>query len=640
MKKPQSPKPLKLNELTNLIKPGYRIFLGTGCSEPVIISKELVRKKYRWFDCRLIHYLTLSDLKYFSENHSTHFRHQTLSIIASELMRKAVNQGKSDFVPIKSSDIPRLLKKGAIPIDLAFLQVSPPDKYGYCSLGINVDINYTVAKTAKKLVFQINRNMPYTSGNSCIRFDDADYYIEHNTSLLEYPMGLKFTLERHKTDQNIKQNFSEKIMKKIGFYVARLIEDESTLNVGLGKLPPLIWKYLESKRDLAIYSEVLVLNHEFFDLLEKGVISCSKNIYTHIMTSFAVGSEKYYSKLNRNPFFEFHPTEFITNIHNIARNNKPCSIYSAIAVDLTGQITNHLSNSFYSGIGGELDFIQATALNPQGKTIIILPSTTKKCDISRIVPLVVRSSIPASDVHYVVTEWGIARLAGRNIRERALQLIGIAHPKFRKELLNEAKRMHLIYEDQILPTSIDGHIALYPNKYEWLYETPQHEFIEFRPVKPTDESLLQDFFYHLDETSRRLRFLVPKKIFPHEQTQLEVNIDYYNTMVIIGLIGDEDREEEKKIICAGSYYREISGNTNWAEMATVVSNKWQRKGIGTHIFKRLIEIAIENGVTGFYGEISPQNTAILAILNKLPYEVKVKTQSDLIEFRIEFTVLA
>lgn len=618
------PQQIRIEELNKIIKPGYRIFLGTGCSEPIIISSELVQKKYRWFDCQIIHFLTLSSFKYFSDENPSHFRHNTLSMIGSKPMRDAVNSGKSDFVPIKSSEIPRMLKSGEIPIDIAFLQVSPPDEYGYCSLGINVDINYTVAKIAKIVVAQVNAHMPYTRGNSVIKFSDVDYIIRHDLPLMEYSWEIPKDVDQiHLYD-------------KIGEFVSRLIEDGTTLNVGLGKIPPYMWTFLSHKKNLAIYSEVLVLTDTLLKMVKEGVINCEKNGYPHIMTSFVLGKLHHYDYLHRNPMFEFQPTEFLNNVMNIAKNNKMCSIYSAIAVDLTGQITNHLPHKFYSGIGGEHDFIQGTSMSNHGKTIIVLPSTAQKDQISRIVPVVSRSSIPASDVHYVVTEWGIARLGGKNIRERTLQLIAISHPKYRAYLLKQAKEMHLIYEDQILPTQKDGRIILYPENLEWEYETTDHSIIHFRPVKPTDEGLLQQFFYHLDEKDRVMRFLAPKKIFPHEQTQQEVNIDYVNTFAVVGLYGDEDKEEPLEIVCAGSYYLDTTGNTNWAEIATVIAGQWQRKGLGTHIFEKLIEIALEYGISGFFGEIAPYNKGILSILNKLPYNVQLTTQADSIEFEIAF----
>ncbi|TFH29689.1 MAG: acetyl-CoA hydrolase/transferase family protein [Promethearchaeota archaeon] len=621
----KSPQSIQVQDLVDIIKPGYRIFLGTGCSESLIFSQELIRKKYRWFDCTLVHLLTLSDFEYFSEDTPTHFRHNTLSIIGSDQIRKAVNSGKSDFIPIKSSEIPRMLRTRMIPIDVAILQVTPPDKYGYCSLGINVDINKTVAKTAKILILQVNPNMPYTCGNSHIKFSEADYFLEKKTPLLEY------------TIPEISTESDQIIQTKIGNFLTRLIEDGSTLNVGIGKLPPLMWQFLAEKKNLAIYSEALVLSDTLLEMIQKGIINCKNNTYPNILASFALGKKHHYEFLDRNPMFEFQPTEFLNNIINIAKNYKLCSIYSAMAVDLTGQITNDLPNKFYSGIGGEHDFIQGTALSKHGKTIIILPSTAKNESISRIAPTVSRSSIPASDVHYIITEWGIARLGGKNIRERALQLINIAHPKFRKTLLEEAKSMHLLYQDQILPRSIEGHLVIYPEQYEWKFTTKNGTQIQFRPVKPTDEPLLQRFFYQLNEKDRIFRFLTPKKIFPHEQTQLEVNIDYITNMAIIGLIGNENQEEVPEIICAGNYYSGLNDTTNRAEIATVITNKWQKQGLGTHIFEKLIEIGIANGFLGFYGEFAPTNSGILTILKNLPHNVRLKTDAESITFLIEFT---
>ncbi len=620
----KSPQSIQVQDLVNIIKPGYRIFLGTGCSESLIFSQELVEKKYRWFDCHIIHLLTLSDFKYISDDAPTHFRHNTFSIIGSDHIRKAVNSGKSDFIPIKSSEIPRMLRTRMIPVDVAILQVSPPDKYGYCSLGINVDINKTVTKTAKIIILHVNPSMPYTCGNSHIRFNDADYYLREQAPLLEYNIP------------EILSEYDQNIQNKIGNFLTRLIEDGSTLNVGIGKLPPLMWPFLAEKKNLGIYSEVIVLTDKLIEMIQKGIINCKNNIYPNIMASFALGKKRHYEFLHRNPMIEFQPTRFLNNIINISKNHKLCSIYSAMAVDLTGQITNHLPNKFYSGIGGELDFIQGTSLSKHGKTIIILPSTAKNETISRIAPVVSRSSIPASDVHYIITEWGIARLGGKNIRERALQLINIAHPKFRKKLLEEAKTMHLLYQDQILPQNIDGQLVIYPEQHEWQFTTKNGTQIQFRPVKPTDEPLLQRFFYQLNEKDRIFRFLTPKKIFPHEQTQLEVNVDYVTNMAIIGLIGNENQEEVPEIICAGNYYSGLEDTTNRAEIATVITNKWQKQGLGSHIFEKLIEIGIANGFLGFYGQFAPTNTGILSILKKLPHNVRLKTDVDSITFLIDF----
>ncbi|MHA2020039.1 MAG: GNAT family N-acetyltransferase [Promethearchaeota archaeon] len=612
-------KEIEPKDLINIISPGSRIFIGTGCSEPISLTNELVHDKYRWTDCEIIHFLTLSDQKFFSDKYPTRFRHNTLSILGTDNVRSAVEKGKSDFIPIKTSEIVKLLKSRSLIIDICLLQVSPPDKYGFCSLGINVDINRIVSQIAKKVIVQINPQMPYTEGDTTINFDEIDYFVFKNAPLLEF---------EYKLDDKDRE-----INQKIGNYLSRLIENESTLNIGLGKLSNSIWPFLKNKSDLAIFSEMLVFNKDLISLIKNKTITCKKNIHQHVMTSFILGTKESYDFVNRNPFIKFYSSEFMTDIENIAKNKKLCSIYGTLFVDLSGQITNHLPKKFYGGIGGEHDFVQGSSLSHGGKTIILLPSTNKEGTQSRIVPIVQRGSLSAYDVHYVVTEWGIAYLAGKNVRNRALQLIGISHPKFRKELLNEAKKLHYLYEDQILPMTKDGSVIVFPEEYEWDYVSKNNRKIHFRPVKPTDEEILQRFFYTMDEKSRIFRFLTPKPAFPHEDAQFEVNIDYNNTMVIIGLVGDEDN---KKIVASGSYYKDPSGSTNKAEIAVWISNKWQKEGIGFHLFSKLCEIGQEKRISGFFGEVLAENIGILKILKNLPYKVIFDDYGETFEFSFQF----
>ncbi|MHA1584455.1 MAG: GNAT family N-acetyltransferase [Promethearchaeota archaeon] len=605
-------------ELSTLIKPGSNIFIGTGCSEPLILTKELVHHKWQWADCKLFHFLTLSNQKYFSKENPTSFRHNTFSIIGSAQIREAVNSGLSDFTPVKTSEIPVLLRKGIILIDVALIQISPPDQHGFCSLGINVDIIKAVIEVAKTIIAQINPKMPYTNGNTLIKLRKVSHFIYQDTPLLSY--------------ENKASKQEEGVIQRIGSYFSRLINDGTTLNIGLGKIPPRCWEFLSEKKDLAIYSEVVVLTKKLIECVESDVINCEKNTYPHIMTSFVLGPSKLYNYINQNAFFEIHPTEFINNIRNIAKNVKICSIYSAIAVDLTGQITNHLHNQFYSGIGGEHDFIQGTSIAEGGKTIIVLQSIAKNGKISRIVPIVEQSSIPACDVHYVITEWGIAQLGGKSIRERALQLIGIAHPKFRKELIKEAKKLHYIYEDQLLPSSVDGIVAVYPEKYESKFQTKSKGMISIRPVKFTDESLIQHLYYHLKPHDRLLRFLSPRKIFPHKETQILINVDYTKTFMLIALTG---RDETQEIIGAGSYCV-VPGGNNMAEIAVTIDANWQHQGIGTYFFEKMIEIAQENQILGLCGDYMSENSAITAILKHLPYRISFEYYETIISFSFRF----
>jgi len=612
-------KEIQPSDLAKIIRPGSRIFIGTACSEPLILTNELVHDKYRWTDCEIIHLLTLSDQKFFSDKFPTRFRHNTLSILGTDSIRDAVEKGQSDFIQIKTSEIVKLLKSRSLIIDVCLLQVSLPDEYGYCSLGINVDINRLVSRVSKKVIVQINPQMPFTYGYTTINLEEIDFFVFKDSPLIEF----KYDLNTH----------DREIIEKIGKYLSRLIENESTLNIGLGKFPNSIWPFLKDKKDLAIFSEILVLNPDLISLIKNKTISCKKNLHQQIRTSFILGTNELYPFVNRNPFIKCYHSEFITNFENIAKNKKLCSIYGTLFVDLSGQITNHLPNKFYGGIGGEHDFVQGSSLSPGGKTIILIPSTTKDGLHSRIVPIVRKCSLPAYEVDYVVTEWGIAHLKGKNVRNRALQLIGIAHPKFRKDLLEQAKKFHYLYEDQLLPLTKDGSVIVYPEQYEWDFDTITKGIVHFRPVKPTDERILQRFFYDMDEKSRTFRFLTPKIVFPHEDAQFEVNIDYNDTMVIIGLVGDE---ENKKIVASGSFYKDPSGSTNMAEIAVMVSNEWHKEGLGYHVFSKLCEIAQEKGISGTFGEVFTKNVGMLKILKNLPYEVTLDDYGETFEFSFRF----
>jgi RimJ/RimL family protein N-acetyltransferase len=340
--------------------------------------------------------------------------------------------------------------------------------------------------------------------------------------------------------------------------------------------------------------------------------------------------------VQENPFVEFQPTTHINNIVNIAKNTKQVSINAALSVSLTGQVnSDSLGADIYRGVGGQLDFTWGAALSKGGKPIICLPSTTHDGKISRIVASLAPASgvvIPRSDVHYVVTEWGVAFLHGKSIRERVLLMIGIAHPKFRKELLAEAKRLHFVYQDQILPLTQDGVVVLYPDQYEWHFLT-QHGMgkVFSRPVKTTDERLLQELYYDLDVEDRKLRFFAPKTTFSHNETQHTVNVDYETVFAIVGLVGDE---ESQQIVAIGSYY--LNRATNMAEIAFTVAENFRNQGLTSHMVSKLIDIAKEKGVRGFEGEVLKFNDPMVHILKTVPYATRFKSEEDSFSFRFVF----
>lgn len=521
-------------------------------------------------------------------------------------MREAVKKGWADYTPIKLSDIPRIFYSGRKHIDVALIQVSPPDENGQVSLGIDVDINYSAINVADKVIVQINPQMPRTSGESLIDFSKIDHWVYSDEPLIEYIYG--------KPDE---------ISQEIGKFVSHLVENGSTIQVGIGQIPNAVIRVLVNKKDLSIFTEVF--SDGVIDLVKSGAIHINdlRTGAAKITTSFVMGSKKLYNWVGKNSFVKFRPTEYVNNIMNIAKNKKQVSINTALSIDLTGQVnSDSIGHQFYSGIGGQVDFVRGAALSEGGKPIICLPSTTSDGKKSRIVSVLEKGAgvvVSRGDVNYVITEYGYAFLHGRTIRERALQLIGIAHPKFRKKLLKEAKMLNYLYKDQRLPQNEEGIIIMYPELYESEYITPDGQTIYFRPIKFTDERMLQDLYYELTPRDRKMRFFAPLKTFSHKLIQTRVIIDYETKMGIVGFLGEEPNQ---KIIATGAYYLDREGNENLAEISLTIHEKYRKMGLARHLLQNiLIKIAKEKGISGFKGDVLYNNKGMLHILNTIPYKI-------------------
>jgi acyl-CoA hydrolase/GNAT superfamily N-acetyltransferase len=605
---------IKPEDLGKIIKPGSNIYIGSACSEPTVLTSQLIVEKFKdqFRDCQIYHFFSLSNLKFFDEKTPTRFRHNTLSLIGSNQMREAVNTGKSDYTPVRSAEIPQLLKSHRYIIHYAILQVSPPDKNGWCSLGINVDVNRSIVDVAKTVIVQINPQMPVTMGDSFIKFHDIDYFLYHDSPLMEY-------------EPPIPDEKSDKIAQ----YISQLIEDGSTLNLGIGKIPYLLPKYLGSKKNLAIYSEFIM--DSIIPLIEKEVINCKQSTHPHCFTSFALGTKKSYSYFDNNPFIEFYPTNVITNISNILTNNKMCSVYSALSVDSIGQVSNEMKSSLYSGIGGEADFMRGTALSEGGKCIVALPSITEE-GRSRIVPLLSTQPVelPAFDVHYVVTEYGVAYLHGKSLRERIMQMIGVAHPKYRQWLLESAKKYHFIYEDQKLPQTHEGIVVIQP-EIEYPFHTKNNNDIIVRPVRPTDERMLQDLYYSLSDLDRMMRFFRPHKYFSHEETQQQILCDYHKSMVLVGILGDSTNQQ---IIAVSAYY--LIEDTNLADISFTVHPEWRGLGITRFMIEKIIDLTREKGFSGLSGDVMIKNESMVHLLKTLDYKVVFTPEGDSLGFKLFF----
>ena len=591
-----SKKLVSADQAINKIKNGSRVFVGTGCGEP----QHLIRKMVEEEDLQdIIVYQMLSSTFARYVNDKNFLRRFSLKLFFISLdMRQAAFEGKIDYIPAYLSEIPHLFDSKTIGLDVALVQVSPPDQFGYCSLGISVDITYSGLKNADLVIAQINPNMPRTWGDSLVHVDDIDYFVLYEEPLVE-------AIPRKK---------NKEIIDRIAFYVNQLIEDGATLQVGFGHLPDAILPYLMNKKDLGIHTQVIT--DGFLPLFENKVITNRKKSYLpdRAVASLCMGSEKLYNFVNNNPMFYFKSSDFVNDPNIIAKNDHFISLSSALEVDLTGQIcTDSKGYLFYSGIGDQVDFIRGSKMSKNGFSIIALPSTAQGGKVSRIVPHLSEGTGVATtraDVDIVVTEYGIAELYGKSIYQRVMELAQIAHPKFREELINEAKKKHYIFPDQLPPKKED---LIFIEKYKYNYTLPDGRNIEFRPLLPSDEFASRNFFYSLKETTVYYRFFQPKKVFTRQMLQNEwARVDYRKNMTMVGIL---QKGRRKTIVAIGSYVRSDI-DENYAEVAFVVRDDLQNMGISSFLLKILEKIARENGYKGFYATVLIDNTKMIHVFKK------------------------
>jgi len=390
---------------------------------------------------------------------------------------------------------------------------------------------------------------------------------------------------------------------------------------------------LKDKRDLGVHTEMF--SDGLIDLYNEGVITNSKKTFHKgkVVAAFCMGSRKMYDVVNNNPIFEFYPTDYVSDPRNISRNDNMVAINSALEIDLTGQVcADSIGHQFYSGFGGQADFIRGAALAQNGRPIIAIPSTARNGTISRIVPLLSRGAgvvTTRGDIHYVVSEYGIAYLHGKNIRERVLALINIAHPKFRQWLLDEAKKMNYIYSDQTLPS--EGGTP-YPEHYNWSYNLPDGRQIKIRPIRPTDESKLRQFFYGLSEEDVYYRFMGALRTLPHTKAQPLVVLDYEEKFAIAGYIGDEPDDE---FVGVARWF--LDRATNMAEVAFTVLPGWQGQGVGAYLLKTLADVGKEKGISGFTAEVLGTNRKMLNVFYKSGFKVHSQLEDGVynVSFRFE-----
>ena len=408
------------------IESGNRIYVAGGAGVPVALTQGLTARAGELRDVELTHILTFAPAPYAEPEYKDSFRVNALFIGAN--VRKAVHEGRADFTPIFLSEIPSLFRNGTLPIDVALISVSPPDDHGFCSFGVEVGTTKPAAEEAKILVAEVNKQMPRTLGDSFIHVSRLTHIIESDYPIPEAPQG--GSSAEHLT---------------IGAHIAELIPNGATLQMGIGSIPDAVLQNLGSHKDLGIHTELF--SDGVIDMVEQGVITCSRKTFHpgKIVAGFLFGTKRLYEFIHNNPLIEMHPTDYVNDPFNISRNDKMIAINSALQVDLTGQVcADSIGTRLYSGVGGQVDFMRGAARSKGGLPIIALLSTAKGGTISRIVPKLQEGAGVVTtryDVHYVVTEFGIARLHGKTIRQRTRALIEVAHPDFRDELTHQAKEL-------------------------------------------------------------------------------------------------------------------------------------------------------------------------------------------------------
>ena len=617
IKKAYPEKFLSEKDIFSRIHGGDRIFIGTGCGEPQYLVKALINyvesNPKALFDAELLHVWTLGVAPYTAEKFKSNFRHN--SFFVGNSTRQAINKGVADYSPVFLSQVPGLFRSKAIRIDVALIQTSLPDKYGNMSLGVSVDIVKAAVEASSVVIAQVNAYMPRVHGDGFIHISNVDFVLPYDEPILEYESIIP-----------------GEIAQRIGRYVSRIVQDGDTIQVGYGSAPNAVLSNLMEKHDLGIHTELL--SDGIIDLMKRGVVTNRrKNIDRgKTIASFCMARKETYEYLHDNPSIEFRTIEYTNNPFIISQIKNMTAINSALEIDLTGQATaESLGKTVYSGLGGQADFMRGAVTAQGGKTILVLQSTAMEGKVSRIVPYLKEGAgvtLTRGDIHYVVTEYGIAYLHGRNVRERAMALIAIAHPDFQPWLLEEAKKEHLVYKDQAF---MPGKGGIYPEHLETFRTTSKGLKIFLRPIKITDEGLMKDFFYSLSPKSMHKRFMSYRLDMPHERLQEYLPVDYERNMAIAALV----KEEENEILVGlGQYF--LNPDQHTAELAIVVRDSYHQKSVGTEILFYIPSIARQRGLLGFTAEVLVDNQPMLRLFDKLGFDIHRRYEEGMYSLDIPF----
>ena len=591
------------NEAVGMIRSGQRVFIGSSCGEPQHLVNALMDNAQFFSDVEIVRLLSLegSVMALMADEYRGHKFH-VRSIYQGSDQTKSLRANKRFITPLTLYAVSDLFKKKMLPLDFALIQVSPPDDNGWMSLGISVDVTLAAARSAAVVIAQVNPMMPRIPGQGFIHLDDVRVIVEQEEELLS-----AFDLPEYES------------ASEIAAITSNLIDDGTTIQLGLAELSKPIARALAEKNDLGVHTEILT--DDLMELVSLGVVTNRHKTLNEgkVIASSAIGSQEFYQKLHNNVVVEFRPSDYVNNPAIIAQNNKMVAINFARTMDLTGQVyADALPHNHFSGVTGMFDFVLGTSMSAGGKSIIVIPARSIDDKTSRIIPKADLGSfaIPRAYASYVISEFGMVNLLGKNVEERAMAMISLAHPDFRDELFHTAQEAGLIDRHRTLNEALFG---VYPARME---ETRVYggQKVVFRPAKPVDGRLIQEHFYNMDEKDVQTRFFSMRRSFYREDMDRMAQVDYIKNLSIVAATGEIGFE---KIIGMGIYAHE---NSAVAEVAFSTSKEWQGKGIAGVILNKLVEAARENGFLKLVAHVLPTNTAMIQLFKKLPYKIKTNTE--------------
>ncbi len=600
-------KSVTANEAISRIKSGHRVFISSGCGEPQILVKTLVENTNKFSGLEIVRLLgretsSLAAIADKTKDTNLNIR----SIYLGSTTNLTIAKQRRFITPMNMSDVPSLFTKRKLPLNVALIQVSSIDDFGWMSLGISVDVTMAAARSADFVIAQVNPRMPRIMGQSFIHVNDVDLLVEYEEELLAIPPS-KITSEA---------------AISIGKHIANLIEDGSTLQIGLDSASQATVQGLSNKNDLGVHSQFLT--DDIMHLYATGNINNKKKGINEgkMVASMAIGSHNLYEFLNDNPAIEFHPSDYVNDPFVISQHNRMVSLNVAKIIDLTGQVSAEASAATrFAGVSGIPDFVRGARRSPGGKSILMLFSTseTEKGIESNIVPYMKDHVVvvPRADVHYVVSEYGSVNLFGKSLQERVIAMISIAHPMFREELFEAAKQRGFIGAERTLGEAAR---AVYPVQLEETL-TINDIKVTIRPAKPVDERRIQEHYYSLPKEDILSRFFCQKTIFARAEMESRSHVDYVNDLSLVAVVGEFGFG---RVVAVAECMK--LPDQNLAEVAFSVSQEYQGKGLGKFFLKKLAAVARENGIGGLMAYTFPSNKAMINLFKTLPY--KVKTQYE------------